>query len=65
MQLSPSTAKSIEAIRQLYDKKRRAIMEDIETNKSQRFEHIHNKDQSIIKFNKGKYAYVHSNQLRL
>lgn len=51
--------KQIQNVKHTYDKKKSDVLSQIEVNKGQRFEHISNKDQNVVKFNQGKYSYIH------
>ena len=51
--------KQIQQVKFTYDKKKSDVLSQIEVNKGQRFEHISNKDQNVVKFNQAKYSYIH------
>lgn len=60
-QMGPAEHKQIEKIKAYFGDRKHEVMQELQNNKAQRFEHISNKDQNNTKFNKGKYAYIHKN----
>lgn len=51
--------REIEEVQAIYGKQKMQVVQDIEENKAERFEHIGAKDQTVVKFNRGKYSYIH------
>ena len=54
--------KQIHQVKVTYEQKKNAVLQEIQVNKSQRFEHISNNDQNVADFNLGKYSYIHNKQ---
>lgn len=61
-QMGQQEQKQIEKLKIAYGDKKNMVMHEIQANKSKRFEHISNKDQTNVQFNKGQYAYIHKQQ---
>lgn len=59
-QMTQSEQKQIRQVVDAFGQKKAAVLKEIDKNVTQRGEHISNKDQTVLRFNQGKYSYIHN-----